>query len=175
MVEGTSPPSPLRAPRLITSTPLPRPSDGRRGRHHRSWHRGGNSMQVDVVRAQPLLEVTSERDSGCGGCVDRAQHGEAACLLVRVTRRAQMGPVPSAVRETASPNGPCVIRRPAVTASSTIVRKGVAGITQDWTGGAHACSFPDGGWHLPHLRHVEVASAAAATSAPRRRSPHALQ
>src|SRR6185369_16089861 len=65
-----------------------------------------------------------------------------------------MGQVPSTVRETASPNGPCVIRRPAVTASSTIVRKGVAGITQDWTGGAHACSFPDGGWHLPHLRYM---------------------
>jgi len=51
------------------STPLPRAAHGRRGRHHRSWHRGGNSMHV--ARAQPLFEVTSIRDSGCGGCIDR--------------------------------------------------------------------------------------------------------
>src|SRR6185369_12937489 len=71
------------------------------------------------------------------------QHAAAPCLIVRVTRGAQMGQVPSAARETASPNGPCVIRRPAVSVSSTSNRKGVAGITQDWYRRAHACSFPD--------------------------------
>ena len=56
------------------------------------------------------------------------------CLRMQHTR-APMWQVPSTVRETASPNGPCVIRRPAVSVSSTSSRKGVAGITQDWTGG----------------------------------------
>ena len=110
MGEGTSLTSPLRAPRLITSTPLPRPSDGRRGPHRRLFYRGA-------------FEVTSVTISGCGGCVDRAQHGEAACSKFVMRRRAQMWQVPSAVRETASPNGPCVIRRPAIDAISTSSRK----------------------------------------------------
>jgi len=31
------------------STPLPRPSDGRRGRHHRSYHRRGSPEQIHAA------------------------------------------------------------------------------------------------------------------------------